>query len=83
VVVLEGLFYPEAEESGWSGLGNQIVRFGVHHELVPAFVLVSAFTSRTLSYSAATSFGPFSASDFTSSLAEVPFLGPIYIRINQ
>jgi hypothetical protein len=46
-VVLEGLFCPKAEEIGWPGLGNWTVQFGGHHELVLAFVLVSAFTSRT------------------------------------
>jgi hypothetical protein len=54
IVVLEGFFCPEAKETGWSGMGNWTIRFGVHRELVLAPVLVSAFTSETLFCSAAT-----------------------------
>jgi hypothetical protein len=47
-VVLEGFFCLEVKEIGWSSLGNWTVQFGSHRELVPAFVMVSAFTSGTL-----------------------------------
>jgi hypothetical protein len=59
-------FCPEAEETGWSDLGNRTVQFGGHRELVPASVLVSAFAYGTLSCSVATSSRLFSALGFTS-----------------
>jgi hypothetical protein len=77
VVVLEGPFYPEAKETGWFDLANQTVQFGDRRELVPASVLVSAFTSGTLSCSAATSRGLFFVLGFTSPLAENSLLGPV------
>jgi hypothetical protein len=70
VVVLEGLFCPEVEESGWSNLGNRTVQFGGRHELVPASVLASAFASRTLFCSAVSSSGLFFALGFVLSSAE-------------
>jgi hypothetical protein len=76
-VVLEGFFCPEAKETGWFGLGNWTVRFGGHCELVPAPILVSVFTSRTLFCSAATSSGLFFVSDFALPSAEDSLLGPI------
>jgi hypothetical protein len=76
-VVLEAFFCPESRETRWSGLGNWTVLFGGYHELVPASVLVSAFASRTLSYSVATSSKLFSVSGFTSPLAEDSLLGPV------
>jgi hypothetical protein len=77
VVVLEGLSCPEAKEIGWSGLGNQTVQFGGHRELVLASVMVSAFTSRTLSYSTATSSRLFFPSGFALPSAEDLLLGPV------
>jgi hypothetical protein len=76
-VVLEGFFYPDAEETGWSGLGNRTVRFGSCRELVPAPVLVFAFTSRTLICSAATSSKLFFMSGFALPSAEDSLLGPV------
>jgi hypothetical protein len=76
-VVLEGFFCPEAKETGWSDLGNQNVRFAGHHELVPASILVSAFTFGTLFCFAATSSGLFSVSVFASPLAEDLLLSPV------
>jgi hypothetical protein len=55
VVVLEAFFCPESREIRWSSLGNWIVCFGGRCELVSASVLISAFTSRALSYSVVTS----------------------------
>jgi hypothetical protein len=72
------LFYPEAGETGWSGLGNQTVRFGSHRELVPTSALVSAFASGTLSYFVADSPGPFSALGSALSLAKASVLGPVF-----
>jgi hypothetical protein len=77
VVVLKSFFCPKSGETGWSGLGNWTVRFGGCHELVPASILVSAFTFGTLSCSATTSSGLFSASCFTSSLAKVLLLSHV------
>jgi hypothetical protein len=74
-VVLEGLSCPEAEETGWSGLGNQTVRFGGRYELVPTSILVSAFTFGTLSYSAATSSRLSFVSGFALPAVEVSPLG--------
>jgi hypothetical protein len=69
-VVLKGFFCPEAEETGWSDLGNQTVWFGSRRELVPAPDLVSAFTSETLFCFATTSSRLFSASGFALPSAE-------------
>jgi hypothetical protein len=74
-VVLEGLFCPEAEETGWSNLGNWTIWFGGHCELVPTSILVSAFASRTPFYSAAISSGLFSVSGFALPSAEDLLLG--------
>jgi hypothetical protein len=74
-VVLDVPLCPRPNKIEWSGLGNQTVRFGGRRELVPASVWVSAFTSRTLFYSAATSSGLFSMSGFASPLAEDLLLG--------
>jgi hypothetical protein len=76
-VVLDVPFYPEPDKIEWSDLENRTIRFGGYRELAPASILVSAFTSRTLSYSAATSSGPFSASGFSSPLAEELLLSSI------
>jgi hypothetical protein len=76
-VVLNVPFDPEPDKIEWSGLGNWTIRFGGYRELAPATILVSVFTSRTLSYSAATSSGPFSASGFSSPLAEELILSPV------
>jgi hypothetical protein len=78
MVVLDVLFYPELGETGWSGLENWIVKFGGCCELVPTSVLASTFSSGTLFYFAATSYGPFSALGFyLLSLAEASLLGPV------
>jgi hypothetical protein len=50
-VVLNVPFCPEPDETEWSGLGNQTVQFGNYRELASASVLVSTFTSGTLSCS--------------------------------
>jgi hypothetical protein len=76
-IVLGVLSCPEPDETGWSSLGNQTVRFDYYHELAPAFVLVSAFSSGTMSCSTTTFFGRFSASGFILLLAEVSLLNPI------
>jgi hypothetical protein len=77
-VVLEALFCPKPRETGWSNLGNWTIRFGSYCELVPTSILVSTFTSGTLSCSTTTSSRLFSPSGFASSLAEVSLLGPIF-----
>jgi hypothetical protein len=76
-VVLEGFFCPEAEETRWFSLENQIVQFGGCHELVSASVLISAFASETQFCSVATSSRLFSMSGFASPLAEDLLLSPI------
>jgi hypothetical protein len=78
VAVLDVPFYPKPDETRWSDLGNQTIQFGGCRELALTSILVSAFSSKTLSCSAATFSGPFSTSGFTSSLVEVSLLGPGY-----
>jgi hypothetical protein len=73
-IVLEACLCPEPGEIEWSRLGNRTVRFGGHDELVLASVLVMAFASGTLSCSAATSSGIFSALGFASLSAEASLL---------
>jgi hypothetical protein len=69
-VILDIRFCPEATEVVWSGLGNQIVQFGGHHELVLAYVLTSIFAFGTLFCSSATSSGSLSVSGIASLLAK-------------
>jgi hypothetical protein len=83
-VVLEILFYPEADEIGWFGLGNGTVQFDGRRELLPTSILVSDFVFGTMFYSAANSSGLSSVSGFTLLLAEVlasglvcPWLPPV------
>jgi hypothetical protein len=78
VVVLEVPFYPNPDESGWSSLGKQTIRFVGRHELVPASVLVSTFASRTISCSVATSSGLFSTLGFALPSAEELLLDPVF-----
>jgi hypothetical protein len=63
-------FCPDPHKTGWPGLGNWSVRFGGHHELVLASVLVFVFASGTLFCSAAISSRPSSVLGFSSPLAE-------------
>jgi hypothetical protein len=76
-VVFEVFFCPESRETGWPGLGNWTVQFGNCRELVPGSILVSTFTSGTLSCSAATSSGLFSRSGVASPLVEDLHLSPV------
>jgi hypothetical protein len=80
-VVLEGVFYPKAAETGWSSLGNRTIRFGGHCELVLAPLLVSVFTSESLFYPAATNSGFISALGFALPSAEDSLLGLILPRL--
>jgi hypothetical protein len=77
-VVLKAFFCPEAGANEWSGLGNRTVWFGGLHELVSAYVTVSAFISGMLFCSATTSSRLFSVSGFASPLAEDSLLSPIF-----
>jgi hypothetical protein len=78
MVVLEAFLCPDPDKTGWSSLGNRIVWFGGHCELVLTSILASVFSSGTLPGSATTSPGPFSMLGFALSLfAEASLLGPV------
>jgi hypothetical protein len=77
VVILDVPLCPRPDKTGWPDLGNRTIQFGGHHKLVSTSVLVSAFTSRSMFFSAATSSILFSMSALTSPLAEDSLLGPV------
>jgi hypothetical protein len=78
VVVLEDFLCSKADKIKWSGLGNQTVRIGGHCKLVPASVLVSVFTSRTLFHFATTSSGVFPMLGLALPLAEDSLFGHVF-----
>jgi hypothetical protein len=75
--VLEAFFCPVSKEIEWSSLGNRTIWFCGRYELVPASIFFSAFTSGTLSCSAATFSKLFSAPGSASPLVEDSLLGPV------
>jgi hypothetical protein len=75
MVVLNVPLCPKPDETGWFDLGNWTIQFSSCRQLVPTSILISASAPGTLSYPAATSSGPFSASGFASSLAKVSLHG--------
>jgi hypothetical protein len=78
VVVIDVPLCPDPDETEWYNFGNQTVQFGGRRELVPASVLVSAFASRTLFCSTATSPGLSFVTDFASPSAKDSLLDPVF-----